>query len=112
VDTRCSTTGFVLWIGDMQLVWKSILQTGVALSMQLVWKSKLQTGVALSTTEFEYVAACDCAREIVWLRNLSNQVGQIQTKPTTTPAVYSLQIMFRAECGQGRGVRYSSDAIL
>jgi hypothetical protein len=66
VDTRCSTSGFILWVGDMPIV----------------WKSKLQSVVSLSSTEAEYVAACACAREVVWLRNLLTQVGQIQSEPT------------------------------
>jgi len=34
------------------------------------WKSSKQTSTALSTVEAEYIAASDCAREIIWTRKL------------------------------------------
>jgi hypothetical protein len=58
-DNGRSTSGYILKIG-----------TGA-----ISWSLKLQTIVALSTTEAEYVAACFGGREIMWLRNLLNELG-------------------------------------
>jgi hypothetical protein len=66
VSTRCSTTGFIIWLGDMPLV----------------WRSKLQPCAALSSTEAEYVAASACAQEVVWLRQLLEEIGYSQPIPT------------------------------
>ena len=51
IDTRRSTTGYVFTIG------------GVAVS----WVSQLQKVNALSTTEAEYVATIEVAKEMIWL---------------------------------------------
>ena len=39
------------------------------------WSSKLQTMVALSTTEAEYVAAVEAAKEIIWMRQFMGELG-------------------------------------
>jgi len=52
VDSRKSTTGYVYTLG------------GTAVS----WSSTLQKIIALLTTEAEYVAVSESAKEIVWLR--------------------------------------------
>lgn len=67
IDTRRSTTGYVFMLGNGAIT----------------WKSKRQKTVALSTTEAEYMAACDGAREAVWLRQLMKDVGYEQERPTT-----------------------------
>lgn len=54
LDTRRSTTGFV------------ILLSGGAIS----WGSKLQSVVSHSTTEAEYLAVDHLVREVVWLKSL------------------------------------------
>ena len=36
----------------------------------VAWKSSLQRCVTLSTTESEYVALTECAKEVIWLRRL------------------------------------------
>jgi hypothetical protein len=36
----------------------------------LLWNSKRQNSTALSTTEAEYIAACECAKNVQYLRNL------------------------------------------
>ena len=52
IDTRQSTTGYVFTVG------------GTAVS----WVSRLQKINALSTTEAEYVAAIEAAKEMIWLQ--------------------------------------------
>lgn len=66
VDTRRSTSGYVF------------LMCGAAIS----WSSKLQTSPALSSTEAEYMALTRTAQEAIWLRQLLEQLGFQQTKPT------------------------------
>ena len=61
-DTRKSTTGYIFTLG------------GTAVS----WKSKLQNRVALSTTEAEYVAISEAAKEMIWLKNFLSELGKEQ----------------------------------
>jgi hypothetical protein len=42
------------------------------------WSSKRQSVVALSSTEAEYIALSDAAREAAWLRQLLSELGHIQ----------------------------------
>ena len=44
--------------------------------------SNKQAAVALSTTEADYMAACLTAKEIVWLKNLLNEISVQQQSPT------------------------------
>ena len=46
------------------------------------WRSKLHATVSLSTAESEYIAACEAAKEIQWLRSLLLFLGCAQTAPT------------------------------
>ena len=39
------------------------------------WSCKLQTLTALSTTEAEYIAACEAGKEVLWMRNLLSKLG-------------------------------------
>ncbi|XP_031259416.1 secreted RxLR effector protein 161-like [Pistacia vera] len=39
------------------------------------WKSKLQHMVTLSSTELEYVALTEVAKEATWLKGLINELG-------------------------------------
>ena len=39
------------------------------------WKSSLQPVVALSTTEAEYIALTEAAKEAIWLKDLINELG-------------------------------------
>jgi hypothetical protein len=64
--TRKSVTGFVVMYG------------GAAVA----WGSKQQPVVALSTYEAEYIAACVCAQEVVWLRGLLSDIGDPDSAPT------------------------------
>lgn len=49
----------------------------------ITWRSKKQTTVALSTTEAEYVALAEAAREACWLKNLYGELGYTQAYPIT-----------------------------
>jgi hypothetical protein len=48
------------------------------------WKSCLQSTTALSTTEAEMMAISDCAREVIYLRQI---LGEVDTKATEYPSV-------------------------
>jgi hypothetical protein len=48
----------------------------------ITWGSKKQTTIALSSTEAEYVALSEAAREAMWLRQLYGELGWIQREPT------------------------------
>jgi hypothetical protein len=48
----------------------------------IVWGARKQRMVVLSTTEAEYVALSEAAREAAWLRNLYEELGHTQTAPT------------------------------
>jgi hypothetical protein len=58
-DTSKSVGGYIVRLG----------QTAVS------WRSKLLPLVTTSTCHAEYIAAFECAREIVWLRMLLKQIG-------------------------------------
>ena len=62
LDGRKSTTGYNFTLG------------GTAIS----WKSKLQGRVSLSTTEVEYIAISEAAKEMIWLKNLLKELGKGQ----------------------------------
>jgi hypothetical protein len=65
-STRKSTTGYVFFLG-----------VGA-----ISWNSKRQPTVALSTTEAEYMAASQSAKEAIWLRQLMADVGCVQGEAT------------------------------
>lgn len=48
----------------------------------LTWSFKKQHVVALSTTEAEYIALCDAAKEVVWIRRLCSDFGVNVDEPT------------------------------
>ena len=48
----------------------------------ITWKSKKQTTIALSSTQAEYVALSEAAREVCWLRSLFDELGYPQEHPT------------------------------
>lgn len=66
IDTGRSTSGYVT------------LLAGGAVG----WSSKLQSIVTLSTTEAEYVAAVEAAKEIIWMRNILCEFGYNMDKPS------------------------------
>lgn len=63
---RKSTGAYVFYIG------------GTPIS----WQSKGQPTVSLSSTEAEYMATREAAKEIIWLRRLLNDLGHPQREPT------------------------------
>lgn len=46
------------------------------------WKTKKHSITTLSTTESEYVAACEACRELIWLRSILESIGLPQKIPT------------------------------
>jgi len=66
LDTRRSTTAYV------------VMLAGGAVS----WASRLQPTVALSSTEAEYMATCAAVQEMVYLRQLFADLGFEQKEPT------------------------------
>jgi hypothetical protein len=59
LDTRRSLTGYVFTVG----------------SALVSWKATLQSSVALSTTEAEYMALTEAAKEGIWLKGLLDDMG-------------------------------------
>ncbi|KAE8733183.1 Detected protein of unknown function [Hibiscus syriacus] len=59
LDNRRSTTGYVFTLGGGPIC----------------WKSTVQSVVALSTTEAEYMAAAEAAKEALWITSFSEGVG-------------------------------------
>ena len=66
LDSRKSTTGFVLMFG------------GAAVS----WKSKRQSVVALSSAEAEFMAASSLVQEVIYIRKFLANLGFAQKEPT------------------------------
>jgi Reverse transcriptase (RNA-dependent DNA polymerase) len=66
IDTRRSTTGYVITLA------------GAPIS----WKSKRQSTVATSSVHAEYMALYDTIREVVWLRTLLQEMGFPESGPT------------------------------
>ena len=62
LDGRKSTSGFLFTFA------------GGAVS----WQSKLQKCVALSTTEVEYIAATEAAKEMLWMKRFLQELGLMQ----------------------------------
>jgi hypothetical protein len=65
-DGRKSVSGFIIPLGD------SVLS----------WSSKQQVVVALSSCEAEYLSTTHCAKDILWFRNLFEELGFLQTLAT------------------------------
>ncbi|KAH9318746.1 hypothetical protein KI387_020515, partial [Taxus chinensis] len=66
VDSKRSTSGFYFILG------------GGAVS----WASKKQRSVSLSSAEAEYIAACQVAKKLIWLRRLLQDIEVTQSQPT------------------------------
>jgi hypothetical protein len=61
---RRSFSGFVVFMGDTPII----------------WKTKKQDCVSMSSQEAEYVALCDCAKEIQALINILEEMGLCQAR--------------------------------
>ncbi|GKE27292.1 retrovirus-related pol polyprotein from transposon TNT 1-94 [Tanacetum coccineum] len=66
LDARRSLTGYVFTIGNLVVS----------------WKATLQPSVALSTTEAEYMALTEAAKEGIWLKGLIEDLGFPQDQAT------------------------------
>ena len=64
--TRKSTSGYLFCINGTSVT----------------WKSSRQSVITTSSTEAEYVSACDGTKKAVWLRHLLENMGCTATKPT------------------------------
>ena len=67
VMDRKSTTGYVVYLGDALIG----------------WASRKQSLVTLSTTQAETVALSQTAQQVVWLREVLNELNMGCNKPTT-----------------------------
>jgi hypothetical protein len=65
LDTRRSTTGYVIY----------------AAGGPIAWQSKLQTTVAVSTMEAEYMAAFGAIQELIWLKGVLRELGILIVDP-------------------------------
>lgn len=70
--SRKSTGAFIIMLGDAPREGNSPIS----------WCSRLQSLVTTSSTEAEYVATKDIAKEILWMRSLFESLGHLQIGPT------------------------------
>ena len=66
IDTRRSTTGYVI-----------MLNNGA-----VAWRSQRQPTVALSTMEAEYMALTEATKELIWMHGLLTELGYENENPT------------------------------
>ena len=57
-------------------------------SCPIIWKSALQTQVALNTTETEYICLSQSLRETILVINLLNEIKKKNLPVSTVPTVY------------------------
>jgi len=72
ISTRKSTSGYVFYASG-----------GV-----VSWSSKKQSSVALSSTEAEYMALTQAAKEAIWLRRLLDELGFRAQEPPSPTLIY------------------------
>lgn len=60
IETRKSTTGYLF-----------LMNNG-----PITWTSRKQQTIALSTMEAEFMAACDATKELLWLKQFLNELGE------------------------------------
>jgi hypothetical protein len=66
LDDRKSTQGYIIFLGDGPIA----------------WKSTKQKTTALSTCEAEYMALGEAVKEVLWIRSLLYEIDEEQQKPT------------------------------
>ena len=74
----------------------------------IVWHSKLHTDIALSTCEAEYIALSQCARALIPLRRLIDNISNVfKPKKINTPPCRDPY-----HCNSSRKVRYPREQCL
>lgn len=71
------------------------------------WQSRRQTGVALSTTEAEYMAACECAKQMAWLRSFLFDIHH----PVDGPSPFMMDNTSAIAIGEGESIKTRSKHI-
>uniref|UniRef100_A0A5S6QN45 Reverse transcriptase Ty1/copia-type domain-containing protein n=1 Tax=Trichuris muris TaxID=70415 RepID=A0A5S6QN45_TRIMR len=74
-EDRKSVTGYVIFL----------------CGAPIAWRSNKQTCIALSTMEAEYVALCDCARQLTWIKEFIEQLGIRQVASMPIPIMCDSQ---------------------
>ena len=70
------------WAGDLNDHKSSSGYISMLSGGAVSWKSRKQTCVALSTAEAEYVALANAAQEVIWMRQLMENLECKQSEPT------------------------------
>jgi hypothetical protein len=73
LDDRTSTTGYIM------MMCKGAIS----------WATRRQSSVALLSTESEYMAMTETAKQIIWLRKLLKDIGELRYIPTNLKATKS-----------------------
>ena len=80
----CTDSDFVGCVDSRKLTTEYCFKFG---NGAISWKSKLQECTTTSTTEAEYLAAFNVAKEALWLGRLAHTFRQVDSD--SAPAVYS-----------------------
>jgi hypothetical protein len=98
LDTRKSTLGYIVYLGNGPVAWKS---------------TKQKTAPAQSSAEAEFIALVELIKEILWFRNM---LAELNVQPITTPLDVYLDneaAKSIAEAGRSmRGVKHVDTKLL
>jgi hypothetical protein len=61
------------------------------------WKSSKQDTVADSTTEAEYIATSEAAKEAVWIRKFVSELGVVQVHPVQWTSIVIIVVPLRLQ---------------